>query len=257
MPRLPPVTRAVRPSNRAHACSCAGRVVSRLTVTAAPWPPPGRVADRVSQPQPAGVAGRPDGSHTRHRRSTPARHTGCSGTTPPARPAPPHDPWSSTTGAAHADVRYPPGTGTRGAPMPAARRTVRAAGLAPRRRRARPPPRGHHRRRPRRRRPGRRARRRRPRRGRRRRPVRRLRRARRPPAARRPAAARRRGRRRRRPGRPRRPRRHPARPGRRPRRDRRLAAPASSPSTPPARTASPCSRPPSGPACCRWPCTRR
>src|SRR3954453_23692462 len=55
---------------------------------------------------------------------------GCSGPAPSATSS------ASTTrrpptGEAATDVRYPPGTGTRGASMPARRRTVRAAGLAP------------------------------------------------------------------------------------------------------------------------------
>src|SRR5215217_4472642 len=85
MPRLPPVTSAVRPS-----------IVST------------RASYRFCHSVPATV-----GAGRRHRRT---RTT--------ARPRP-------TTTWAAPDVRYPTGTGTRGASMPARRRTVRAAGLTP------------------------------------------------------------------------------------------------------------------------------
>src|SRR3954466_1123639 len=49
----------------------------------------------------------------------------------PARPAPPARPEGPRLRGPSPTVRYPAGTGTEGAPMPAARRTQRAAGLAP------------------------------------------------------------------------------------------------------------------------------
>ena len=213
--------------HRAHACSSCSW--TRLHGRRPGQPhrrapaPPGEAAHR-----PPAVAGRPNRSHTRLRRSTCATHPVAAGrrrrtharTAPPARPWP-HD------GGGHARRPVPARDWNERCTDACSPQDPPRCRAAPRRRRPRPPPRGHRRRRPRRRRPGRRARRRRPRRRRRRRPLHRLRRAGRPPAARRPAAARRRGRRRRRPRRPRRARRHPARPGRRPGRDRRLARAAS------------------------------
>src|SRR4051812_41464012 len=126
MPRLPPVTRAVRPS---IGRSCAGtRPPRRLWVPAVH----GRSSPVVRRATPPLRCGR--SSAVTHSPSAPhLRDTsGCSGDDATAGPsATQHDPEGPRGVGPRTTVRYPSGTGTEGAPMPAGRRTHRAAGLAP------------------------------------------------------------------------------------------------------------------------------